>query len=163
MKRTILFYVALSLLAVLTVSCGSNSLNTIVLTAPQTELVGEGGTLQLTATGNYSYGPSDNLTDKVTYTITADGTDINQVALPAPPSNITINSTGLLTAVDPFVCTFMPGNSTGTTVTSWVLTGSYKVVATYKGITSQPFYVGMASAAGDPSAPANGQCGPSTK
>jgi hypothetical protein len=124
--------------------------------------VGEGGTLQLTATGNYSYGPTDNLTDKVTYTITADGEDIAGQTLPTPPSSITINSDGLLTAVDPFVCTYEPGNTTGSTVTSWVLTGSYKVVATYKGITSQPFYVGMASAAGISSAPANGQCGPTS-
>jgi hypothetical protein len=164
-KRTILLLAGLSLLAMMSVSCGTTHLENIELTAPSSELIGEGGTLQLTATGYYSYGPPNNLTAKVTYTVVADGDSVNSEgtlsALPAPPSNITINSDGMLTAVDPFVCTFVPGNTTGTTVVSWVLTGSYKITATYGGITSQPFYVAMASAGGIASAPANGQCGPS--
>jgi len=161
-KRTILSLTSLTLLTLLAVSCGSSHLESITITAPATELVGEGGTLQLTATGNYSYGPSNDLTQKVTYTITPDGTDVNSIPLPDPPADITISPTGMLTAVDPFVCTFAPGNTTGTSVTSWVLTGSYKIVATYNGVSSQPFYVGMASAAGESGAPANGECGPSS-
>jgi hypothetical protein len=159
-KRSILCLVGLCLLALFAIGCGSNSLKTINLTASTNELKGEGATVQLQAIGNYSYGPPLDMSTRVTYAITADGFDLNGFALPAPPANITVSSTGLLTAVDPFVCTFAPANSTGTQVTGWVLTGSYKIVASFGGVSSQPFYVGMASAAGDPAAPANGACGP---
>jgi hypothetical protein len=159
-KRTILFLAALSLLAVLALGCGSDSLKSIDLTAPSDELFGEGDTLQVTATGNYSYGPTRDLTARATYTITALGTDINGNPLPTPPSGITISPTGMLTAVPTFVCTFAPGSATGTTVNSWVLTGSYQIVATFGAVSSQPLYIGMASAAGESAAPADGACGP---
>ena len=110
--------------------------------------------------GTYAYGSQRNLSQVVTYTVTPDGFDWTGAALPAPPADITVSADGLLTAVDPFVCTFAPGNTSGTTVSSWVLTGSYKVVATFGGVSSEPVYIGMASAAGDPTAPADGQCGP---
>jgi hypothetical protein len=160
-KRTFLPLIGLSLLIAVMSSCGSNSLKSITITAPSNELQGEGGTLQLTATGNYSYGPTNNLTDKVTFTITVDGTDWTGATLPTPPQGIQLSSTGMLTAVDPFACSFLAQGS-GTTVTGWALTGSYKVVAAYDGVTSQPFYVGLASAAGDPAQPGDGACGPSS-
>ena len=163
MKRTIFFIAFLSLLAVCLASCGStDNLRTIQLTAPSTELQGIGGTIQLQAQGTYAYGPNRDLTNQVTYTVVVDavnGVDVNGVALPTPPSTITINTTGLVTAVDPPVCTY---EDVGTATTAaWVLTGTYEITASYRGVTSQPVYIGVASAAGPAAAPADGQCGPS--
>ncbi|HLW86482.1 MAG TPA: hypothetical protein VKR60_14800 [Candidatus Sulfotelmatobacter sp.] len=165
MKRTIFLTAFVGLLAISLTSCGTASLKTIDLSASANstggffELKGEGSTIQLTATGNYTYGPTKDLSNLVTYTVTPDGVDSNFFqALPAPPEDITISKTGLLTAVDPFVCTYQ---DVGTpTLAVWVLTGSYKVVATYRGVSSQPVYVGMASAAGPAVSPDPGACGP---
>jgi hypothetical protein len=164
-KRTTLFTAFVGLLAIGLTSCGSASLKTIDLSASGNatggffELKGEGGTIQLTAVGNYTYGPSRDLSNLVTYTVTPDGFDIYGAALPAPPQDITLSKTGLVTAVDPFVCTYV---DVGTATTAaWALSGSYKIVASYRGITSQPVYIGVASQAGPPApAIAQGACGP---
>jgi hypothetical protein len=79
--------------------------------------------------------------------------------LPTPPQGVTINKTGLLTAVPPFVCSWHDAepNPNKDMKPQWFLTGSYQVIATYQGVTSQPVFVGGASAGGDgPS----GACGP---
>ena len=61
-----------------------------------------------------------------------------------------VSVTGLVTAVDPAVCAWV---DVGTATTpAWATTGDYEVTATYRGITSQPFFVAVASAAG-PSGP----------
>jgi hypothetical protein len=163
-KRTTFITAFVGLLAIGLTSCGTASLKTIDLSASGNatggfyDLKGEGGTIQLTAVGNYTYGPSRDLSNLVTYTVTPDGFDIYGNALPAAPQDITISKTGLVTAVDPFVCTYV---DVGTPTTpAWALTGSYKVVVTYRGITSQPVYLGMASQAGPAGPPANGACGP---
>jgi hypothetical protein len=142
--------------------CGSYRLKTITLSADGSttvggfyELAGEGGTLQLQANGNYSNNTSKDITPRVTYTVTGDGTDANGNALLAPPQTMSVSTTGLLTAVDPFVCTYQNDGTVSTPV--WVLTGSYKIVATFDGVTSQPIYIGVASAAGP-----GGLCGPTT-
>jgi len=165
-KRTICSIAFLSLLAVCLTSCGSsNNLRTIQLTAPSTQLQGIGGTIQLQAQGTYDYGPNRDLTLQVAYTgvvnQSPNNVDINGVALLAPPSTITVSPTGLITAVNPAVCTYA---DVGTPTTpAWVLTGTYQITASLGGVTSQPVYIGVASAGGPP-APANaaGQCGPST-
>ena len=76
------------------------------------------------------------------------------------------SSTGLLTAVDPAECTWTNLNQ-GTTQTqpAWVIDGDYIVTATYKGVTSQPIYVPIGSAAGvvDPNNNPTGQCGPTSR
>jgi hypothetical protein len=167
-KRTIFFIAFLSLLAICLTSCGSSdNLRTIQLSASGSssggffDLQGEGGTIQLTAVGTYDYGPTRDLTNRVIYTVTPDGFDIGGNPLPAPPQDITISATGLLTAVDPFVCTYADVGTSSTP--AWVLTGSYKIIATFGGISSQPVYVGVASAAGPPApAFAAGACGPSS-
>jgi hypothetical protein len=163
-KRTTFLIAFVVLLAIGLISCGSTTLKTIDLSASGNasggffELKGEGGTIQLTATGNYTYGPSRDISNKVTYTVTPDGFDIFGTALPAPPQDMTISTTGLVTAVDPFVCTYV---DVGTpTTAAWALSGSYKIVATYRGVTSQPVYIGVASQAGPAGPPANGACGP---
>jgi hypothetical protein len=119
------------------------------------EVKGEGGLLQLAATANYTSGKTVDVTNWVKYTVTPIGNDLSGAALPAPPLDITISPTALLTAVQPFVCTF---HNAGTVTTpSYVLTGSYQITGTYKGITSQPVFIGVASQAGDGP---GGACGP---
>ena len=68
---------------------------------------------------------------------------------------------GLITAVEPAVCTWVNGTSDPGTVPSWSYVGDYVITATFQGVTSQPFYVPVGSAAGvvnlsNPS----GKCGP---
>ncbi|MBZ5681940.1 MAG: hypothetical protein LAO24_17720 [Acidobacteriia bacterium] len=121
------------------------------------EVKGEGGVLQLKATANYTSGKLVDVTNWVTYTVTPTGFDLTGAALNAPPLTMTISPTGLVTAVQPFVCTFTDLNQTGTGNPSWALVGSYQITATYKGVVSQPVFVGVASATGN--AP-DGSCGP---
>jgi len=150
--------IALAFLGLL--GCGtSNHLQTITLTATgatgQFIVKGIGGTLQLRATGNYSSTQTHDLTNVATYTIVADPNTGGP--LPIPPQGVTLNATGLVTAVDPPVCTFLNVQPDPTLPPAWVLTGDYKVTATYQGITSQPVYIGVASAAGPGP---TGACGP---
>jgi hypothetical protein len=114
-------------------------------------LVGTGGTVQLTATGIYTSSDTRDLSSHVTYAVTPQGTDLAGVALPPPPQTVTISPTGLVTAVTPFDCTW---TNTGSTP---LLTGSYQVVATFKGISSNPVFISVASMAGNGP---NGECGP---
>ena len=165
-KRTIFFIACLSLLAVCLTSCGStDNLRTIQLTGSSSNLQGIGATIQLQAQGTYAYGPNRDLTNLVTYTIIVDpdsnlglGAGGTLVTLPTPPQTAMVSVTGLVTAVDPAVCAWV---DVGTATTpAWATTGQYEVTATYRGVTSQPFFVAVASAAGPSGPPANGQCGP---
>jgi hypothetical protein len=147
---------ALSFLSLL--GCGTtNHLQTITLTAGNASgtfnIQGIGGTLQLKATGNYSSQQTKDLTNVVTYTITADPGSGG--VLPTPPQGVMINITGMITAVDPAVCTWLNVEPDPAKPPAWVLTGDYKVVATFQGVISQPVFVGVASAAGP-----TGPCGP---
>ena len=137
-------------LSTITISDGSSSL---------ANLKGIGGTLQLKVTANYTSGKLVDITDWAVYTAVPDppnkAVDDMGTPLPSPPQTITINSTGLLTAVDPAVCTW---TNLGTVQTpSWFLTGDYKITAAYKGFVSQPIYIGVASAAANSG---DGTCGP---
>ena len=163
MKRTTFFSAfACALLTFSLLGCGTtNKLQSITLTAKSSgttggffELKGWGGTVQLVATGNYSNSKTKDLSNVVKYAVTPDGTDAGGNALSAPPLTVQFSPTGLLTAVDPAVCTY---SNVGTTdKPAWVLTGSYKVVATFEGISSQPAFVGVASAV----SAGQTQCGP---
>jgi hypothetical protein len=67
-----------------------------------------------------------------------------------------MNNTGMLTAVDPAVCTW---ENLGTVSDpNWFLSGDYKIIATYRGIQSQPIFVAVASSAANTG---DGTCGPS--
>jgi hypothetical protein len=170
-KRTIfLATLFAAALVILLSGCGDPAIGTlqsITLTAVTSnkvvEVKGEGGTLQLVATGNYSTHATKDLTPHVTYTAAPapNSTDDLNDPLPATsatdPQTISISTTGLVTAVPPFVCTF---ENLGTATTpSWAVTGSYGIVATFNNITSNPVYVPVASAAGHLTADA-GACGP---
>jgi hypothetical protein len=156
---------ALIAITITTLGCGGpavGKLQTITLssTSPNStgfyNLYGEGGTLQLLVTANYSTTATKNFTNEATFTVTENGTDVNGGGLAAPPQTMTISSTGLVTAVSPFICTWIDETPSATTP-SWFLSGSYEVTATYQGITSQPIYIAIASAAGNgPGA----ECGP---
>jgi len=164
-RKTLFAALACALLVFSMLGCGtSNNLQSITLTAKTLpvsgglyNLAGWGGTLQMVATGNYSSSKTHDLSNVVTYTVTPDGTDASTppVALLAPPQTVQFNVTGLLTAVDPTACTWV---NLGTPVKpSWALSGSYKVVATFQGIQSQPVFVAVASAITQ----GQTQCGPS--
>jgi hypothetical protein len=119
-------------------------------------LHGIGSTMQLTVTANYTSGKTVDETNWSTFTVNGEGTLDDQITpLPAPPLGMTISPTGMLTAVDPGICTWI--NLGSSTTPSWFLAGDYRIVATYKGIVSQPIFIGVASAAGNGP---NGSCGP---
>lgn len=135
------------------------NLRSITLTAsPSNNLVGEGGIVQLHATGVYSTGNRQDITRRVTFSVTPTGTDDLGNSLPAPPSTASINPTGLVTAVTPFACSWV--DTTPSTTATWAISGSYQITATYSGITSQPAFITVASAVG--STDPKGGCGPTS-
>jgi len=172
-RKTLISALGFVLLAISLLGCGgSNKLQTITLTIGGTggtfNLKGIGGTLQLKATGNYSNSKTHDLTNVATYTIVVDpvnNVDAFQNALLPPPQTITLNSTGLLTAVDPAACSWVD-LSPDPDKPSWAISGDYMITVTFQGVTSQPVFVALASAAGNPVSP-NGDannpeqlCGP---
>ncbi len=158
-KLVVALSMALAFLSLL--GCGtSNHLQTITLSSGSTSgtfnVQGIGGTLQLTATGNYSSGKTHNLTNKVTYTMVPDPS--SGYLLPTPPLTAGINATGMITATQPAYCTWTNLNAADLTKpAAWVLDADYMVTATFEGVTSQPVFVGIGSAAGKSS---DGSCGP---
>jgi len=182
-RKTVIAAFGCVLLATSLLGCGgSNKLQTITLTSGGESgtfnVKGIGGTLQLKATGNYSNSKTHDQTNVVTYTIVVDpinNTDAFGFPILAPPQSITLSRTGMLTAVDPAVCTwvdvaaFLPPATTAPPP-SWALSGDYMVTATFEGIASQPVFVGVASSVGNPDNPGlsaggignnpNALCGP---
>jgi hypothetical protein len=184
-KRTqILTALTCALLALGTLGCGtSNKLQSITLTASLINgeaptgqdgiynLEGDGGTIQLLATGTYTSKATKNLTNAVTYNVMVDpnysedytGAPLlppcqapscpNPSTPPFTQGTVEYSTTGLITAVEPATCTWVEQG------TGWFFQGAYQVTATYDGITSQPIYIPIASAAGPGQ---NGQCGPSS-
>ena len=171
------------LLALSLVGCGAfsgttNNLQSIQLSTSNAQeappgtpiLEGIGGTVQLYTWGNYSNGVPKLLDDvAVAYQIVITpgngaavdpGTD-SLYPLDSPPSTVEISVNGLLTAVTPSACTFYNTATTGTSP-AWAMVGSYSVTATYKGLTSPPVFVAVASAPGFTSTTnPTGACGPS--
>lgn len=164
MKRTLFFAtLVLSAAALLTTSCGTgDKINSVSMTVAGTtstvNLVGLGGTLQLQVLANYTSGKFIDETQFATYTITAEGFDWNGNAMPTPPLGAAIDASGMVTATEPGVCSWF--STTGTTGnTGWAMTGWYKITATYRGFTSNPVFIPLASAASGQSG-VSGQCGP---
>ncbi len=183
-RKTLFAALACALLVFSMLGCGTtNDLRTITLNvalvngvAPTDQsgfvtLVGNGGTIQLQALGNYSGSKPKDLTRTVTYTVIVDpehnmdafgNTLLPPCQAPACPvpstppytnGTIEYNNTGLLTAIEPATCTFediAPLSSSGAPVApAWFYVGDYVVTASYGGITSQPVYVPIASSAGN--------------
>lgn len=160
MKRTTLpTALAVLLLTLALLGCGgTNKLQTITLSVGGGglfNLKGIGGTLQLVATGNYSNAKTRDLTNVVTYTVTPDPN--YAFLLPSPPQTVTMSPTGLMTAVQPAVCTWHDTQIDPAKPPTWVVTNDYIVTASFEGVTSQQAFVTVASASGD--AP-DGSCGP---
>jgi len=162
-KRTRILVTVLAALALLSSSCGtSDKVASVSITAVNgtggfDNLVGIGGTLQLQVMANYTSGKQIDETNWSTYTVTPFGTDdsVPGIPLPSPPQTVTINATGMMTAVQPAYCTWINLNTPAQP--AWYLTGYYSVTAKYHNFTSQPIFIGVASAA-----PSSGtSCGPS--
>jgi hypothetical protein len=192
-KRTNIFVALACALLVFSLGCGSsNKLQSITLSAQfvngvapssQTGFVtldGNGGTIQLLATGTYSSTKTKDLTNAVIYTVKVDPlANVDQFgnplippcaapACPAPSTppytngTVEYSPTGLITAVQPAVCTWVNVAQSGTSP-SWAYVGDYVVTATYQGVTSQPFYIPVASSTGITSTSnPSGACGPSS-
>ena len=164
MKYTRILAALLGVVTLLTTSCGvgdkigSVSMSVVGVTGSGViDLKGLGGTLQLKVTANYTSGKQIDETNFVTYLVTPEFTDDTNTALPSPPQTLTLDKTGMITAVEPAVCTW---KNNGTLQSpSWFITGDYKIVATYRGFTSNPVFIPVASAANN-QANTNGQCGP---
>jgi hypothetical protein len=168
-KRTKILAAVTIALSLIASGCGtSDYLQSVTVTATSAassgatyNIAGWGGTLQLVVNANYHSGKVVPVTNSATYAVTPQGTDYTGGTLEAPPNTVTMSPTGMMTAVNPAVCTWANENTTNTGTNSWVLTGAYQVVATYRGMSSQPAFVGVASAAGQADQPTPGACGPS--
>ena len=162
MKPIAVILTLTAFLVALSTACGApaiGELKSITLSAsPSTNLEAIGDTVQLSSMGVYSTGEKRDITAKVKYSIAATGTDDLGNPLPAPPATAALNSTGLITAVMPFLCTWVdttPGQLTPT----WAVSGSYQVIASYNEVNSQPVFVTVASALSNTN-PKRGNCGP---
>jgi hypothetical protein len=170
-KHTRILAALLGVLTLLTTSCGvgdkigSVSVSAAGATGGTINLVGLGGTIQLHVTANYTSGKQIDETNFATYTVVPEGVYTTYsggvasgtVPLSSPPQTLTINKTGMVTAVDPAICTWV---NLGTLQTpAWAYTGDYMITATYRGFTSQPIFIPLASAASGQSN-TNGACGP---
>lgn len=136
---------------------GSVSMQVVGIGTGVVDLKGLGGTLQLQVLANYTSGKALDETNFSTYTVTPEGTDDTGTPLAAPPSTLTIDKTGMITAVDPAVCVWT--NLGTSSNASWFYLGDYKIVATYRGFDSNPVFIPVASAA-DSISGQTGQCGP---
>jgi hypothetical protein len=170
-KRTSILATIVVAISLFSSSCGTGdkigsvSLQVVGDGTGTIDLYGLGGTLQLQVLSNYTSGKEIDETNFATFTVVAEGyyTDYStspstNVTMPTPPQTITINNTGMLTAVDPGVCSWI--STTGDVSTpGWAFTGWYEVTATYRGFTTNPVYIPLASAAsGQPGM--EGECGP---
>jgi len=163
-KHTRILAALLGVVTLLTTSCGvgdklaSVSVTAVGVNGGFVNLVGLGGTIQLKVTANYTSGKQIDETNFVTYTVTPEGVDNNTGALlPSPPQTVTIDKTGIVTSVDPAVCTWF--NNGTLQSPSWAFTGDYMITASYRGFTSQPIFIPVSSAASG-QGNTNGQCGP---
>ncbi len=175
-RQTLFCALACALLVFSMLGCGSsNNLQSIQIstsntaeTAPGTlDLVGIGGTIQVYTWGNYSSGKTKLLSNEsVQYQISITPDMPLSGELATPPQTVELSPTGLLTAVPPFVCTWVnsaPENATPpVTAPAWGVGGSYTVTGTYLGFTSPPVFVAVASASPGTEDGTNptGECGP---
>lgn len=178
MKRQSILAAFLLALAFIPTGCGTTdylqsiTLSTVGATAGGSyNLPGVDATLQLQVTANYHSGKSVPVTNSiVTYTVTPTGcqssgdpNDPCGAAMPAyGPTTVPIDPTGLMQMVGS-LCSWidLPSGNPSVIPTppqyNWLITGYYQVVASYRGMTSNPIGVGVGSAAGN--AP-DGTCGP---
>jgi hypothetical protein len=172
-RKSILATLLLVAIALLSIGCGTGdkigsvSMQVVGTGTGTVNLQGLGGTLQLQVLANYTSGKQIDETNFSTFAVTPAGFQATYdgngdliepgPAMPSPPSGFTIDKTGMVTAVAPGVCSWT--NEGTLTQPGWAFTGYYQVVGTYRGFSSNPVFVPLASAAG--SQPGmQGECGP---
>jgi hypothetical protein len=125
-------------------------------------------TIQLYTWGNYSSGETKLLTGEgVAYQIVLDPVNFydaygnvlpDPLPTPTTPQVLQLSPNGLITGIDPPVCTWVDVAAITvadpTPVPAWAESGSYDVTATYDGFTTPPVNIGLATAIGDPNNPA---------
>jgi hypothetical protein len=175
-KRSFILATFLAAIALCATSCGTgDKIGSVSMSvagadgAGTVNLAGLGGTLQMQVTANYTSGKQIDETNFSVYTVTpegfyytydSNGDPVSQVPLSSPPQTFTISATGMATAVDPAICTWVNVGPSATQP-AWAYTGDYMVVATYRGFTSNPVFIPLASAASGANN-TNGACGPTT-
>ncbi len=171
-RQTLFCALACALLVFSMLGCGSsNNLQSIQLSTSNTaetppgtlDLAGIGATAQLYTWGNYSSGKTKLLSNEsVQYQISITPDMPLSGELATPPQTVELSPNGLLTAVPPFVCTWVNSAVPPATTPAWGVGGSYTVTGTYQGFTSPPVFVAVASAAGGTDGGTNptGECGP---
>jgi hypothetical protein len=164
-KRYQILATLLGVVALLITSCGTGdkigsvTISAVGASGGVVNLAGLGGTLQLTVTANYTSGKTIDETNFATFAVTPQGFLWDETTpVPTPPLGMTISKTGMVTAVDPGICTWYNAGTVATP--GYFFTGDYEVIATYRGIASQPIYIPVASSATGQSGQ-SGQCGPS--
>jgi hypothetical protein len=183
--KTLLTALACALLVFSMMGCGTtNKLQSVQLSGSNVSENSTGtisigingsqtGPVQMYVWGNYSNGKSQLLNgEAVVYqmAVTTDNPDaVDPVSgalypLPAPPQTLELSATGLLTAVSPSACSWFNSAVPPATAPAWSMVGSYSVTATYKGMSTPPLFVAIASAPGVYNATTNptGACGPTT-
>lgn len=171
-RKTLFAALACALLVFSMLGCGTtNHLQSITLdvsfingVAPGSQagfftLLGNGGTMQLKAIGNYSSGQTKDLSQVVTYNVVVDpqytqdafgNTLLTPCTAPcsvAGQGTVEFSNTGLITAVSPATCTWIDIGPVGTP--AWFYVGDYKATVTFQGITSQPVFIPVASSSGN--------------
>ncbi|MGA6985328.1 MAG: hypothetical protein WBZ01_04685 [Terriglobales bacterium] len=178
MKRTnILAALTCALLVFVLAGCGTtNKLQSVTLGASLINglvptgqsgffnLQGNGGTIQLSATANYTNGKSIPIHGAgVVYNIVVDPVNnIDAFGNPLPPpcigtpcaqtsaqGTVQLSPTGLVTAVEPATCTWVDIAPVGSATPAYFYSGDYQVTVTYQGVISQPAYIPVASSAGN--------------
>jgi hypothetical protein len=173
-KRTSILGLLLAAVALLSTSCGTSdyiksvTLSSVGQSGGFNNMSGVDGTVQLVVTANYNSGKQIDVTNAASYQVTAIGTVYSSddpsypqggVLPPFGPGNVTIDGTGLMTAIAA-VCSWqdLVGSSGPDNPAVWAYTGYYQVIATYRNFTTQPIGIGIGVT--ESNAPTGG-CGPS--
>ena len=181
-RQTLFAALACALLMLSMLGCGTTdhlqSIQLSLSNASETPMSGLNvpgisSTLQLYVWGNYSNGRNKLLYGQpVSYQIVLDPDNFLDAygnVLPSPmssggaPQVLQLSSTGLVTGIDPAVCTWVdvnpivPPSPAPTPI--WAMSGSYDVTATFGGLKTPPVNIGVGSGAGDPNNPALGNPG----
>lgn len=164
MKFTSFLALFLTAVVLLSTSCGTGdkigsvSMNVSGLVGT-VDLKGLGGTLQLQVLANYTSGKQIDETNFATYKIVPVGVEWDgSTAMPMPPLGASINGTGMVTATDPGVCSWVSTTNNPTTP-GWAINGWYEITAVYRGFSSNTVYIPVSSATNGQSN-MQGQCGP---
>jgi hypothetical protein len=168
-RKTLFAALACALLVFSMLGCGAtNRLQSIQLSTSNTVetpgstllVYGIGGTTQVYTWGNYTNGKTVLLGgDGVKYQISlTPNSSFSTIEFPytdfgdpnaTPPGTVQLSEStaGLVTAIQPYLCTYANTATSGTTP-AFAVIGSYTLTATYGTFTTPPQYVTVASTSG---------------